>query len=119
MPSVAATVGTYAAALSGTPEVASACATNSRHSSWLLPSMTGTWLNAPLVKALASDWVSTYPSTVGLAPACRASTVSTGKERRHAAVWAAHPARVAKADPAASAVVNVAGASRYAPLSTI
>jgi hypothetical protein len=38
---------------------ASVCATNSRHSSWLLPSMIGTWLKFPLVNAAPTELVRT------------------------------------------------------------
>src|SRR5262245_55945421 len=98
---VAAMAGTYPAAESTMWVAASNWATNSRHSSWLLPSMTGTWLKVPLRRAARIVVGRTTPSTLGLvvAPVCFARIELTGRLRRQAAVWEAHPALVAKALP--------------------
>jgi len=83
-------------------------ATNSRHSSWLVPLITGTRLNCPLDSAVPIDWVSTLPSMSGVYPekSSLSTMVATGRLRRHAAVWLAQPTVAANASPAASAVAS-------------
>src|SRR5215467_5020549 len=91
---VAAMAGTYAVAESGVCVATSTCATNRRHSSWLLPSITGTRLKLPLWNAARIVLVRTTPSTFGLVvpPVCLARIVGTGRLRRHSAVWLPQPA---------------------------
>ena len=98
-------------------------ATNSRYSSWVEPSITGTLLNCPLVNAASIACGKMMPSTRGRYAtglvSCLASNVVTGTARRHAASWLEHPTAVAYAVPWVSATATVGGASMYAPLSAI
>ena len=64
--SVAAIAARYPAGVNGAPPAGWFTARKNRSSSWFEPSITGTRLNRPLVKAAVIDRGRTFPSTTGV-----------------------------------------------------